>query len=377
MSAAQTDERTNSAEPAATGAHVVIIGAGPAGLAAAVCLTRRNVAYTLLEKGASPADALRQVDPEMVLLSPTELSLLPGMERPAGGAQYLSFRALVAALERYRERYGVELRTNAKVVNVARDGRGFAVRYRQADGNERTLRASHVVNATGIASHPRLPEEFDPSVPTFRWMHSLDARAADVAGARRLLVVGGGPSAVEVLERWLEVRDAQARAWLSLRSPMLAVPHRILSLDVHYFVWLPEQLPARLFGWRAGRLHEPMTGLAVARAVRRGLVTRAPGVRRYEPDAVTFTNGERIRPDLVVFATGFRYATEHLGGLLASDPDGRPVVRDCESTRAPGLYLLGFRFGRTFASPYLRGIARDAEFVAARIARETGKEAAR
>ena len=33
-----------------------------------------------------------------------------------------------------------------------------------------------------------------------------------------------------------------------------------------------------------------------------------------------------------------------------------------------GLYLLGFRFGRTFASPYLRGIARDALSVAERIA---------
>ena len=31
---------------------------------------------------------------------------------------------------------------------------------------------------------------------------------------------------------------------------------------------------------------------------------------------------------------------------------------------------MGFRFGRTFASPYLRGIARDAEYVAEHIARE-------
>ena len=41
-----------------------------------------------------------------------------------------------------------------------------------------------------------------------------------------------------------------------------------------------------------------------------------------------------------------------------------------KGTRAAGLFLLGFRFGRTFASPYLRGIARDAEYVASHIARE-------
>jgi hypothetical protein len=34
------------------------------------------------------------------------------------------------------------------------------------------------------------------------------------------------------------------------------------------------------------------------------------------------------------------------------------------------MFLLGYRFGRTFASPYLRGIARDAKFVAERIAKE-------
>lgn len=362
--------RTETAARADAPAHVCIVGAGPAGLATAACLARRRIPYTLLEQGAAVAHALRQVDPDMVLLSPTRLSLLPGMEPPAGGGDYLPFRALVGALEDYRARQKVEVVTGAKVTGVTRDGSGFTVRYRRAGGPEESLRASHVVNATGIVSHPRLPEDFDPARCTFRWMHSREARAADIERAGRLLVVGGGPSAVEVLERWLESRRPDSRAWLSLRSPMVAVPHWILGVDIHYFVWLPEQLPAGLFGWRAGRLHEPMTGRTVARAVRRGIIRRAPAVVRYAGDAVTFADGTDVRPDLVVFATGFRYETEHLRGLLEYDPDGRAVVRDCESTRAPGLFLLGFRFGRTFASPYLRGIARDAEYVCARIAED-------
>jgi hypothetical protein len=93
-------------------------------------------------------------------------------------------------------------------------------------------------------------------------------------------------------------------------------------------------------------------------------------VKSYQDDAVTFVNGERLRPDLVIFSTGFRYAAEHIARLVDNDPDGRPLVKNCESTRTRGLYLLGFRFGRTFASPYLRGIARDAEYVARRIADE-------
>jgi len=107
----------------------------------------------------------------------------------------------------------------------------------------------------------------------------------------------------------------------------------------------------------------------VKRAISKKLITRVSGVAHYEGDSVVFTDGSRLQPDLVVFSTGFRYDTQHLDDLLAFDPDGRPVVRNCESTRVRGLYLLGYRYGRTFASPYLRGIARDAEYVAKRIAR--------
>jgi hypothetical protein len=113
-----------------------------------------------------------------------------------------------------------------------------------------------------------------------------------------------------------------------------------------------------------------MTGLTVPRAIKKGLITQVPAVKSYHGDTVTFSNGQQVRPDLVVFSTGFRYASEHIGQLVDYDPDKRPLVKNCESTRTRGLYLLGFRFGRTFASPYLRGIARDAQYVAERIARE-------
>jgi putative flavoprotein involved in K+ transport len=253
---------------------------------------------------------------------------------------------------------------------VAHDAEGFKVRYRGRDEDEHVLEASHVINATGIISQPQLPPDFKPDACSFRWMHSIKARAPALADARRVLVVGGGASAAEVLERWLEVRSQDAHAWLSLRSALVTVPHWILGIDVHYFVWLPEQFPTSLLGWRAGRLREPMTGLAVRRAIREGLITRTPAVQSYHGDTVTLKNGERLQPDLVVFSTGFRYASEHLDQLVDRDPDRKPVVKNCESTRTRGLYLLGFRFGRTFASPYLRGIARDAEYVAERIAGE-------
>ena len=353
------------------GAPVIIIGAGPAGLAAAETLAKRKIDYVVLEKGPSVAAALRRVDPEMRLLSPKGLSLMPDMRVASGAPVYLPFETLVHELERYQQQHRLKVNLNCTVLSVRRsqDG-GFLVRYRTGANEEVTIRGSHVINATGIISRQRLPENFDPAASKIRWLHSLDTRAEHLANTRKLLVVGGGASAAEVLETWLRVRQENDRAWLSLRSRLCAFPHWILGIDVHYFAWLPEQLPSALFGPSVNRLTEPMTGRAVVRAIRQGLITRMPAVRRYENGTVEFDNRQHLDPDLIVFATGFSYGLDHLKGLFDLDQDGRPIVRNCESTRAAGLFVLGFRFGRTFASPYLRGIARDAEFVASQIARE-------
>ena len=349
-----------------SGKHVIIIGAGPAGLAAAVCLTQCKVPYTLLEQGSVALSALRHVDPEMVLLSPTALSLLPEMESPSEAPPYLSFRLLVSALERYQEKHDLRIVNDVQVVQVDHDGEAFLVRCRGTDHAERVFAGSHVINATGIISHPQLPSDLEPCQCSFQWLHSIDARAHGLAQARRLLVVGGGPSAAEVLERWLNVCGADARAWLSLRSPLRAVPHWIWGVDVHYLSWLAERFPTSYLGWKARPFREPMIGLTVRRAIKTRLITRTPAVQSYRGDTVTLSDGHRLQPDLVVFSTGFRYASEPLARLLDYDAEGR-LVRKCESTRTRGLYLLGFRFGRTFASPYLRGIARDAQYVAERI----------
>ncbi|HEY0762004.1 MAG TPA: NAD(P)-binding domain-containing protein [Pyrinomonadaceae bacterium] len=353
----------------ASGDPVIIIGAGPAGLAAAETLSKRNVAYVILEKGSSVADALRRVDPEMRLLSPKGLSLMPDMKIAPDAPTYLPFKTLVHELERYQQQYNLNVTLDCMVKAVSKEGNGFVVRYKSyEDGDEHEVRGSHVINATGIISQPRLPDNF--YLEPRRWRHSVDTRAEDLAAARQLLVVGGGASAAEVLENWLLVRREGDRAWLSLRSKLRAVPHWIFGIDVHYFAWLPEHLPSALFGWRAGRLSEPMSGRAVVKAIRSGLITCMPLVSSYHGWEVKFEDGQQLEPDLIVFSTGFDYAKEHLKEVVDLDPDGRPLVKNCESTRTRGVFLLGYRFGRTFASPYLRGIARDAEYIAKRIAQE-------
>jgi cation diffusion facilitator CzcD-associated flavoprotein CzcO len=256
------------------------------------------------------------------------------------------------------------VRTGADVERVDRSGRGFSVRLR--DGT--AVDCSHVVSATGIVSFPTLPSRFEPGAARYRWLHSIDCRSSHLAATRRLLVVGGGQSAAEVVERWLALHREGDRAWLSVRSRALVLPHWILGIDVHWLAWPLEFLHPRWLGLDRPTLREPVLGLALPRALRAGVVRRVGEIQDFVGPAPVTLEGDRLEPDLVVFATGFEYAVDHVRHLVESGARGQRL-RDCESADTPGLYFLGLRQCRTFASAYLRGIARDARAVAARIAR--------
>jgi putative flavoprotein involved in K+ transport len=276
--------------------------------------------------------------------------------------RYPTFRELASALDRYRERHALDIVPSCEVSAVERTANGFLVRTTSGEHE-----GSHVISATGLIASPRLPAELDVATSKLRWMHSLDVRRDHIADARRMLVVGAGPSAADVLATWLSVRRPDDVAWIALRSKLRTMPRTLLGIDVHYWVWLPEHLPGRPFGSRLSPVDPVLSG-EVTRAIHRGDIPRV-SVSRYLPTSVELTAGDAIEPDLVVLATGFHYDTRHLGNLVERDAAGWPILRRCESPRAPGLYVLGARYARTIASPYLRGIARDAAYVARRIAR--------
>ncbi len=151
-----------------TRGRVVIIGGGPAGLATAVCLARLGVDHLILESGPEAYSALRRVDPEMRLLSPTPFNRLPGMSRSPGVPFYPTFQPFLDSLDRYRQRHAVQVTTSMKVTRVRTESGHLVV---ETPGE--ITEATHVVNATGIISFPTLPIRFHPADFRVAWKHSL------------------------------------------------------------------------------------------------------------------------------------------------------------------------------------------------------------
>lgn len=118
--------------------------------------------------------------------------------------------------------------------------------------------------------------------------------------------------------------------------------------------------PAGAAGSRDGRYR---AALAAGRPDRRPLFTGADGARLVWPD------GWREEVDAIVLATGYRPDLPYLAGLYgALDAGGNPQHREGLATGVPGLAFVGLEWQRSLSSNSLRGVGRDAERVARRLA---------
>ncbi len=150
---------------------VIVIGAGPQGLAAAAHLLERGLEPLVLESGGGPAAAVAAWShvrlfsswPELVdaaavrLLAPTGWTV-PTAGYPAGGEWIERYLAPLAAAFGDRVRYGarvtgVSRQGRDRLVSEGRAGRPFVVHVAAADGAYR-LRARAVVDATGTWASP-------------------------------------------------------------------------------------------------------------------------------------------------------------------------------------------------------------------------------
>ncbi|MEZ6186062.1 MAG: NAD(P)-binding domain-containing protein [Planctomycetota bacterium] len=349
--------------------EALILGSGPAGLAAAVCLRRHGIPATVLEAGPRPSHGWKLLDPEVRLLTPQALSRLPGMEFAPDLPTYLSLGSYAHELDRYRERHGVAVACGARAIAVRpRYGR-FEVDVLEA-GVVHTRSARWVIDASGNTTHPVLPADA-PARPPWPALHARDVRPDDLAQARRLLVVGSGTSARETVETYRRVAPSSAELVLAARSAPNAVPRSVLGVDSHYWVWALEFWPGHWPGPHHGWTRDPALGQGLARALRSGAIRNLGAIERWEPTVV----GEHgsFAPDLVVYATGYRHPAAHLGDLVRRTHRDEPALVRAAAPGVPGLYALGVHYGRSLASSFLRGIARDARAVARRIAREAGR----
>jgi cation diffusion facilitator CzcD-associated flavoprotein CzcO len=365
-------------------ADVVVVGAGPAGLAAARELRVRGVDARLLERGDRLGYSWANFYDSLRLHTGKHLSALPGLSFPRKTPLFPTRDHFLDYLERYADRFGLRPETGVDVTSVSPPMDGEPWRLATTAGD---IEARIAVFATGIVANPVVPEIQGREQFRGRVLHSIDYRRPGGFTGRDVLVVGVGNSGGEIGS---ELSRAGAHVTIAVRSGANVVPLTLFGLPIQYLAELVRQLPPRAqksIVAAVGRGTElrrgppvlprpahgpldaiPLIGFALVDEIRAGRIRVAPAIERLTETGARFTDGTEAHFDDVILATGFRPALRALEGWVRLDVKGFPVRTDrVTSADQARLFFVGQNYD---SSGGLRNIARDAPLMAERVARE-------
>lgn len=370
------------------------MGAGPGGLAAAGALRMRGLDPLVLDAAPHVGHRWRGHYDRLRLHTPRGWSHLPGFRIPRRYGRWVARDDVVRYLEEYAAHHRIRLRlgVGADRVDPATDGDRGAAGWSLALADGTSVRTRHLVVATGYNHTPVVPAWPGADGFTGEIRHARDYRNGKPWAGLDVLVVGTGNTGTEIATDLAEHGARTVR--LAVRTPphilardRFGVPAQATGIAVRR---LPPRLVDRLAGVLAvvqepdlsayglpragadlytrtldGRV--PVQDVGIVAAVRSGAVVPVAALEAFDRDEALLADGTRLRPALVLAATGYRAGLEPLVGHLGVlDGRGLPRVRGSHRPEAlPGLWFTGFT---NPISGMLRELRIDAGRIAADIA---------
>lgn len=267
---------------------VIIIGAGPSGLAAAITAKQHNLDYQVIEQGVL-VNSIYRFPPQMVFFTTPELLEIGGVpfmspyEKPTRAEALNYYRKVV-------DKYDLSIAYDESVLSIAREGTAeghgepvFGVETRSSRGVRRVRHSRFVVLAIGYFDRPvtlGIPGEDLPHVHHYYSEPHPYYR-------QRVVVVGGGNSAAESS---LEMYRAGAH---------VTVIHRHAELKNTIKYWVRPDIENRIREESiAARFSTCITEIRPTTVVTRG----PAGTEEIPADAVFLLTGYRADSDLMARA---------------------------------------------------------------------------
>ena len=313
----------------------VVIGAGQAGLSASYHLQRRGIDHVVLDADPTPGGAWQHRWDSLTMHDVHGIAALPDAEPPAehdGRAN----EVVPAYFAGYEHEHRLPVLRPVRVDEVTDAGGGLL----EVRAGERRWLTRTVVNATGTWSQPFVPAY--PGAASFRGrqLHTHDYPGPGAFAGRRVVVVGGGASAVQLLGEIAPV--AADTLWVTRREPVWRTDDFTPEVGRQAVALVEERVrrglpPASVVS---------VTGLAFREqereAERLGAYERHPMFTSIEPDGVRMRDGELWPADVILWATGFRPAIGHLAPLRLRTAYGGVQLEGTTAVADPRVQLVGY-----------------------------------
>jgi NADPH-dependent 2,4-dienoyl-CoA reductase/sulfur reductase-like enzyme len=318
---------------------VVVIGAGQAGLSAAYGLRRAGLepgrGFVVLDGEDGPGGAWRHRWPTLRVDRAHRISDLPGLPFEPSDPTLPAAQVVPAYFDAYERAFDLQVRRPVRVSAVRNAGADLLV-----ETDTGTWRTRALINATGTWTRPFRPRY--PGAETFRGrqLHTAEYRSPDEFAGKRVVVVGGGTSAVQLL---MEIAPfAAATTWVTRRPPVFnegpfgdeSGRAAVARVEERVRAGLP---PQSVVG---------VTGLALTPEIRAaqesGVLHRLPMFEQITPTGVAWADGTTAEADVILWATGWRAALGHLTPLRLRGAGGGIAVDGTRVRSDPRIHLVGY-----------------------------------
>ncbi|SDQ22051.1 NAD(P)-binding domain-containing protein [Microbacterium sp. cf332] len=337
----------------ATPVDVVVIGAGQAGLSAAHHLRRRGFdpigpgadgvgrsarSFVVLDAEDAPGGAWQHRWESLRMETVNGIHELPGHAVPPADPRAAARTVLPAYFDEYERRFDLRVLRPVEVSRVEREDDDPRGRLRVA-ADTGSWSTRWVVNATGTWRRPFWPRY--PGAASFRGrqLHVHDYASADEFAGQRVVIVGAGISAIQLLDEISVVADT---FWVTRDEPRWDAGDFDTAARIAAIAGVEERVRQ---GLPPGSVIS-VTGLHRNRwadsAERRGVLVRHPMFERIEPEGVRMSDGTIEHADAILWATGFRADIPHLAPLGLRTAAGGIRVANGRALDEPRLFLIGY-----------------------------------
>ncbi|WP_227998392.1 NAD(P)-binding domain-containing protein [Nocardia australiensis] len=329
--------------------NILVIGAGQAGLSAGYHLQRLGLRpehdFLIVDHAPGPGGAWQFRWPSLTLTTVNRVHDLPGMPfaqtLPDGSESTPAATAVPRYYELYEKHFDLRVRRQVSV-NVVCDHQAPDRVLNAETDPAGIIRVRGLINGTGTWEHPFIPHYPGTGTFTGRQLHTREYRTAEEFAGKHVIVVGGGVSAVQLLD---EISKITTTTWVTRSEPVFR-DAPFAQEDGRRAVAMVEDRVRR--GLPPGSVIS-VTGLPLDERLRaaraRGVLRRHPMFERIEPDGIRWPDGSFQRADVILWATGFRSALDHLAPLRLRGPGGGITMTGRLATQVaadPRIHLIGY-----------------------------------